>query len=203
MSADRISVTVDGPPVSREVTWEQVRAYLRAKGWGHHSSYQSGVETWVDAANEYSVYLGPTGARAAESLQLVVYTLHHHEQRHPSAVLADIARGTEEPAALDLDAIEARANAATDEPREHCGMCDRPMPGVEATPLCDSCAHVVVGKLGADALALVAELRAARVELAALSRKLDEANEREGRIVADIDRLDAEADAAGEIGAGP
>jgi len=145
-SHNSISVTVDGPSVSREVTWEQVRAYLRAKGWGHHSSYQSGVETWVDAANEYSVYLGPTGARAAESLQLVVYTLHHHEKRHPSAVLADIARGTEEPAALDLDAIENAIDA-----------------DVSLLPSTPGPTFL----LGA-ARGLVAELRAARVELARL-----------------------------------
>ncbi len=40
-----IKVTVPGPDESAEVSWEQVRAYLRAKGWVHGPTH-GGRERW-------------------------------------------------------------------------------------------------------------------------------------------------------------
>ncbi len=44
-----ISVTVDGPPVTASITLEQVRAYLRSKGWELEYSSDS-YERWTSVS---------------------------------------------------------------------------------------------------------------------------------------------------------
>lgn len=89
-----IRVTVDGEPVTREVTLEQVRAYLTAKGWCRDDNTH-GYERWLhecgpgdgDAAPSWIIF--PT----ITPMGLVVERVAAQEQRHPSAVLRAIAGG--------------------------------------------------------------------------------------------------------------
>lgn len=50
----RIKVTVDGPPVSADITLEQVRAYLTAKGWERGTLTHLGPprERWTSQGEE-------------------------------------------------------------------------------------------------------------------------------------------------------
>ncbi len=93
--SDTIEVTVDGPPVTCDVTWEQVRAYLRRAGWEAKDGCPRRVVAWTIQNGAWIVYVRPQPWRAVDSLRSVIETVAEQEQRHPSAVLFDIARGAE------------------------------------------------------------------------------------------------------------
>ncbi len=105
--SDPIKVTVDGEPVTAEVTLEQVRAYLRRKGW-EPPSRVAPIEVWSKGE-------GPR-VSVTMALDQTVRVVAAWEQRHPAAVLREIA-GTVEPietgytraARKHADEIEAEA----------------------------------------------------------------------------------------------
>lgn len=124
-----ISVTVAGPSFARAVTWEQVRAYLRAKGWvlrvrsdnENHirvgSTEPEGfaplVELWICPGwaepLDPSVHLGVfRGGEASVSMAQAVYNVARHERRGAADVLREIA-GDAEACAPDLETMLARA----------------------------------------------------------------------------------------------
>lgn len=96
MSADRIRVTVDGEPATREVSWDDVRAYLRARGWEQTGDSKS-VEWWTKNVDgdRWKVGLIMLERRANENLASAIANVAYFEGLHPSAVLRGIARGTE------------------------------------------------------------------------------------------------------------
>lgn len=122
MSADRIRVTVDGEPVSAEVSWEQVRVYLTAKGWAHGKNAH-GNEMWT-CSESMPCQLFPK----SWSIPVALNRIAIHEQRHLAAVLRDIARGIEQAGVEPLSGEELAAlRAAADwigfaiEPHDNAG----------------------------------------------------------------------------------
>lgn len=125
--SDKIRVTVDGEPVSAEVSWEQVRAYLRAKGWELEDE-RDGLQMWVQGP--HTIWM------EGREVRRVLNAIACHEGRHTAAVLRGAepdgveALSEEELAALDrsdeewqrtasgFDAVTVRRLLATVRARE-------------------------------------------------------------------------------------
>jgi hypothetical protein len=97
MSAD-ITVTVDGEPVVAIVTLDQVREYLRGKGWARtadeppHLRYH-GVEVWSPRRRSAPrVWLGVLpGGDLSQNGRDIAVLVARHEGRTPAVVLREIA----------------------------------------------------------------------------------------------------------------
>lgn len=83
-----IRVTVDGEPVTREVTMEQMRAYLLAKGW----------ERRAETADHHEHFTIDDKTAVIDPLQLeqAIGDIAGQESRSPAAVLREIAGEAEE-----------------------------------------------------------------------------------------------------------
>lgn len=98
MVADKIRVTVDGEPVAADVSWDDVRAYLRAKGWTCLPDDGRGQEWWDLPKCPHRILIGRgDDNEEIEALQLEhgIAILAHHERRRPAVVLREIARVVE------------------------------------------------------------------------------------------------------------
>lgn len=105
MTTDKISVTVRTFPVAGEVSLEQVRAYLTRKGWKRTVAprYDGDIEWWHNGSNVS--FMGNRG------IDITVAHIAGQEERHPAAVLRDIAGG--EPTTTNY--TRAQFAAAVDE----------------------------------------------------------------------------------------
>lgn len=129
-----IKVTVAGPDVTAEVALDQVRAHLGRKGWERRAD-NDGLEMWLHIGSsggpdEPRVWIEHYGdAEDVNRLRLTLHQIARAERRHPAEVLREIAGGAAPSADLDLDAIEARATAATPGPWGHGLGYDQDDPG--------------------------------------------------------------------------
>jgi hypothetical protein len=113
---DAIKVTVDGPPVTAEVTLEQVREYLRRKGWVKSVELECAQlwtlnrKTGAPEEPKVDVFDFPPDRleEAAIELRYTVLAVARHEQREPSEVLREIAGGAATSAEALADEIEAQ-----------------------------------------------------------------------------------------------
>lgn len=102
MTTGRTAVTVDGPPVTADVSWADVRAYLRARGWTDKSAY-GGNEEWTCADPlPCKVYVIPRSPH----LDVTIKHIAQHDRRHPADVLRDIARGPDAVGVEPLTEVE-------------------------------------------------------------------------------------------------
>lgn len=88
ISNEKIRVTVDGEPVTREVSLRQVRAYLSARGWAKSDDH-GWAEVWRRSRG--SVWLYVDHEDSAYMLDCSVRDVARTEQRHPAEVLREIA----------------------------------------------------------------------------------------------------------------
>lgn len=86
----KIHVMVDGLPVEAELSFDQVRDYLRAKGWECERDDEE-IEAWVRTSVGGKATRVWVGQEDAESLHHVLHDLASYEERHRSAILRDIA----------------------------------------------------------------------------------------------------------------
>src|SRR5690348_8601585 len=90
-----IRVTVDGEPVVREVTLDQVREYLRAKGWEMRAEREK-FQLWMrpgDTEPESPVVWvedWPDPGLRAHGARGTICSFARHERRKPAAVLREI-----------------------------------------------------------------------------------------------------------------
>lgn len=128
-----VKVTVEGEPLTLEVTRDQVRAYLWARGWEKRSEKEGYGELWVatDAALKIDgvcLWVGAIG-RESESgaMGRVLGWVAAFEERHPSAVLRDIAATPTDPLPAAVRAMSPEQfRAAAEAGRgavEHAGAC--------------------------------------------------------------------------------
>lgn len=83
---ERIQVTVDGPPVTVEISLRQVEEYLRGRGWGLLES-----ERWNQWNTGWMVAHTPRHGLGDWHPSDVVRGIAHHEKRPAYEVLRDIA----------------------------------------------------------------------------------------------------------------
>lgn len=111
-----VRVTVDGEPVTREVTLDQVREYMCSKGWEKRSETDrddfgkplgATVEIWgkgIDPKDEILLWTGGVaGAHIERRTANAIGEVARSEQRHPAAVLREIAN-----VGADAMAVDAR-----------------------------------------------------------------------------------------------
>jgi hypothetical protein len=135
-------LTVPGPDVARSISWEDVRAYLRAKGWTlRETSKTRALELWLQTGSdggpeEPHVWVGFAAGDERDAMVYALTSIGNAEQRSAHAVLADIARGNApatnaeplseeeierietDPVGSGLDSIGARRLLATVRARE-------------------------------------------------------------------------------------
>jgi hypothetical protein len=148
-----IRVTVDGEPVTREVTLEQVREYLRARGWEKRAETDKDddgnllgaiVEIWGTGAEEILFWTsGPGGSMMQRRISNVIARVAVHEQRHPAAVLREIASGG---SIAEQDIRQIATHVLTEPAERHpdcigCGQGISTREDCEPTPFCDTCAQ--------------------------------------------------------------
>lgn len=99
--SDVIKVTVDGEPVTREITLERVRAYLAGKGWikgietdkdDFGNPLRCRVEVWDHGCASVLIWLDGKG-----SGRRMIEDIAGREGRPPAEVLREIAGGDEQP----------------------------------------------------------------------------------------------------------
>jgi len=104
-------ITLPGPPVSAEVSWDMVRAYLTREGWLIAERYADGGEAWSLPSGPGVVWVGVDITTVANGIVHAVGVLARLASVSPGEMLARIA-GQVEPSRLaqvcaDYDALRA------------------------------------------------------------------------------------------------
>lgn len=119
MTTEAQTLTLPGAPVTRAVSWDMVRAYLRAEGWAPRTVAGHRAERWNQAGNEWPIWTG------TDRIGDVVSYLARLVSVSPGEMLARIADG---PDACRCPVIQAA------DPLRHFTGCPRREPLPEGHP---------------------------------------------------------------------